>query len=194
MEEKAELMKLIVGTNRGLLVTAAQKQSILAAIARLEGLNPTPLPLEASELLNGDWRLLYTTSPALLNLDNIPLSKLGQVYQCIRVETASIYNIAETYGLPYLEGIISVAAKFVPVSEKRVEVNFQRSIVGWQKLLDYKSPADLVEQIESGKKFAALDLPLNSQRQLGWLEITYLDSDLRIARGNRDSIFVLCKP
>ncbi|GAX35379.1 PAP/fibrillin family protein [Nodularia sp. NIES-3585] len=190
---KANLMDAIAGTNRGLLATEPQKQSILAAIANLEDFNPTPRPLEASNLLDGDWRLIYTTSKALLNLDRIPLCKLGQIYQSIRVNTTSVYNIAEIYGLPYLEGLVSVAAKFEPVSERRVQVKFQRSIVGLKRFLDYSSPASFIQQIEAGKKFTALDTPLNSDKQQGWLDITYIDSDLRVSRGNEGSVFVLSK-
>ncbi|MDB9345602.1 PAP/fibrillin family protein [Nodularia spumigena CS-586/05] len=190
---KANLIDAIAGTNRGLLASEPQKQAILAAIANLEDLNPTPRPLEASNLLDGDWRLIYTTSKALLNLDRIPLCKLGQIYQCIRVNTTSVYNIAEIYGLPYLEGLVSVAAKFEPVSERRVQVKFQRSILGLKRLIDYKSPAEFIQQIESGKKFPAIDTSLNSDKQQGWLDITYIDSDLRIGRGNEGSVFVLSK-
>jgi hypothetical protein len=190
---KAALMDAIAGTNRGLLATDQQKQAILAAIANLEDYNPTPRPIEASHLLEGNWRLLYTTSRALLNLDGLPLCKLGQIYQCIRVETNSVYNIAEIYGLPSLEGIVSVAAKFTPVSEKRVQVKFQRSIVALQRLIGYQSPSSFIQQIESGKKFTGLDLQINSDRQQGWLDITYIDQDLRIGRGNEGSVFVLSK-
>lgn len=193
MMGKAALLDAIAGTNRGLLATKDQKQAILAAVANLEDFNPTPRPLEASNLLEGDWRLIYTTSKALLNLDRLPLCKLGQIYQCIRVETSSVYNIAEIYGLPALEGLVSVAANFEPVSTRRVQVKFQRSIIGLQRLIGYNSPADFIQQIGSGKKFTALDFPLNSQQQQGWLDITYIDDNLRIGRGNEGSVFVLSK-
>jgi hypothetical protein len=190
---KAALIDAIAGTNRGLLATDLQKQAILAAIANLEDLNPTPRPVEASNLLNGNWRLLYTTSKALLNLDRIPFCKLGQIYQCIQVETKGVYNIAEIYGLPYLEGLVSVAAKFEPVSGRRVQVKFERSIIGLQRLIEYNSPATFIQQIESGKKFPAVDFPINSDTQQGWLDITYIDDNLRIGRGNEGSVFVLSK-
>jgi hypothetical protein len=193
MLKKSALLDAITGTNRGLLANEQQKQSILAAIATLEDLNPTPRPVEAANLLQGNWRLLYTTSKALLNLDRIPLSKLGQIYQCIRVGTTSVYNIAEIYGLPYLEGLVSVAAKFEPVDGRRVQVKFQRSIVGLQRLIGYSSPEDFIQQIEAGKKFSALDVPINSDTQQGWLDITYIDENLRIGRGNEGSVFVLSK-
>ncbi|OUL31758.1 fibrillin [Nostoc sp. T09] len=190
---KTAVLDAIAGTNRGLLASEQQKQAILAAIATLEDLNPTPRPVEAPDLLNGNWRLIYTTSKALLNLDRLPFCKLGQIYQYIRVENSSVYNIAEIYGLPYLEGLVSVAAKFEPVSGRRVQVKFNRSIIGWQRLLGYNSPENLIQQIEAGDKLTAIDTAINSDRQQGWLDITYLDTDLRIGRGNEGSVFVLNK-
>jgi hypothetical protein len=189
---KSTLIDAIAGTNRGLLATTTQKQAILAAIANLEDFNPTPRPLEATDLLEGNWQLLYTTSKALLNIDALPLCKLGAVYQCIRVQTNSVYNIAEVYGIPSLEGLVSVVAKFSPVTERRVNVKFQRSIIGLQRLIGYTSPNDFISQIELGKKFLAVDVPINTDRQ-GWLDITYIDHDLRIGRGNEGSVFVLRK-
>ncbi|MEH2085638.1 PAP/fibrillin family protein [Nostoc sp.] len=193
MMGKAALMDAIAGTNRGLLATEEQKQAILAAIANLEDFNPTPRPVEASNLLDGNWRLLYTTSKALLNLDRLPLCKLGQIYQCIRVETTSVYNIAEIYGLPFLEGLVSVAAKFEPVSGRRVQVKFERSIIGLQRLIEYNSPVTFIQQIEEGRKFPGIDFAIKSDKQQGWLDITYIDNDLRINRGNEGSVFVLTK-
>ncbi|QMS88753.1 fibrillin [Nostoc edaphicum CCNP1411] len=193
MMGKAALIDAIAGTNRGLLATGEQKQAILAAIANLEDFNPTPRPVEASNLLDGNWRLLYTTSKALLNLDRLPLCKLGQVYQCIRVESTSVYNIAEIYGLPYLEGLVSVAAKFEPVSDRRVQVKFERSIIGLQRLIEYNSPVTFIQQIEEGRKFPGIDFVIKSDRQQGWLDITYIDNDLRIGRGNEGSVFILSK-
>ncbi len=193
MMGKAALIDAIAGTNRGLLATQTQKQAILAAIANLEDFNPTPRPVEASNLLDGNWRLLYTTSKALLNLDRLPLCKLGQIYQCIRVETTSVYNIAEIYGLPYLEGLVSVAAKFEPVSDRRVQVKFERSIIGLQRLIEYNSPVTFIQQIEEGRKFPGIDFAIKSDRQQGWLDITYIDNDLRIGRGNEGSVFILSK-
>jgi PAP_fibrillin len=190
---KTQLLNVIASTNRGLLATEVDKQAILAAVANLEDQNPTPRPLEASEMLDGDWRLLYTTSKGLLNIDRLPLYKLGQIYQCIRVSTNSVYNIASVYGLPYLEGIISVVASFEPVSIARVQVKFERSILGLSRLIDFKSPSSYIQQIESGKKFTAIDFPINSTNQQGWLDITYIDNDLRIGRGNEGSVFVLSR-
>ncbi|MEM7554500.1 MAG: PAP/fibrillin family protein [Cyanobacteria bacterium P01_A01_bin.84] len=192
MMAKATLLSAIAATNRGLLASQTDKQNILNAIASLENLNPTPHPVE-SHLINGDWRLLYTTSEGLLNLTKIPFYQLGQIYQCIRTLSNSVYNIAEFSGLPFTESIVSVAAKFDVVSTERVNVKFERSIIGFTSLIGYKSPGSFIQEIESSKKFTAIDLPINRQRQDAWLDITYLDEDLRISRGNQGSIFVLTK-
>lgn len=190
---KTALLEAIAGKNRGILAGDLEKQAILAAIAQLEDRNPTPQPLEATDKLDGNWRLLYTTSDELLRIDQLPFLKLGQIYQCIRAQTARIYNIAEVYGLPYLEGFVSVAAQFQPLSQQRVKVNFERAILGLQRFIQYRSPEEFIEQIEAGQKFTAIDFNISARDQQGWLDITYLDDDLRIGRGNQGSVFVLTK-
>jgi PAP_fibrillin len=190
---KAELLTAIAGKNRGLAATETQKSAILAAIAQLEGRNPTPRPLEVPQLLDGDWRLLYTTSRGILGFEQIPFLQLGEVYQCVRTLEAKLYNIAEIQGIPLLEGIVSVGAQFKPVSERRVMVTFDRSIIGLQRLIDYQTPEHFIHAIERGQRFAAIDFPITNREQQGWLDITYLDDDLRIGRGNEGSVFVLAK-
>jgi hypothetical protein len=190
---KSVLLEAIAGKNRGLLATESDQLAILAAIAQLEDRNPTPQPLAAVDMLDGNWRLIYTTSQELLRIDQVPLLKLGQIYQYIRAKTATLYNIAEIYGLPYLEGLVSVVARFEPVSDRRVNVKFERSIIGLQRLVNYRSPDYFIQQIEAGQKFPAIDFNITAREQRGWLEITYLDDDLRIGRGNEGNVFVLTK-
>lgn len=190
---KATLLEAIAGKNRGLLATETDKLAILAAIAQLEDRNPTPQPTSRGDLLEGNWRLLYTSSAEILRIGQLPLFELGQIYQCIRVQDAKLYNIAEVQGLPYLEGIVSVGARFSPVNDRRVEVKFERSILGLQRLLGYDSPESLIAKIENGQKFLPLDFSIESREQQGWLDITYLDDNLRIGRGNQGNVFVLTK-
>lgn len=193
MIEKTELLKTIAGKNRGLLADELDKVAILSAIARLEDRNPTPNPIERSDLLDGNWRLLYTTSRELLGFDRLPGFKLGQVYQCIRTDSGKIYNLAEIVGLPWLEGLVAVAANLEVISERRVNVKFQRAIAGLQRFLGYQSPGETIAQIEAGKKFSPIDFNISDRDRQGWLEITYLDDELRIGRGNQGSVFVLTK-
>jgi hypothetical protein len=190
---KATLLEAIAGKNRGLLATADDKQAILAAVAQLEDRNPTPHPVEALDKLDGNWRLLYTTSQDLLQLDRLPFLKLGQIYQSVRAQAGKLYNIAEVSGLPYLDGLVSVAARFVPLSERRVKVDFERGIIGLQRLIKYQSPDQFIHQLETGENPIAIDFAITNREQKGWLDVTYLDDDLRIGRGNEGSIFILTK-
>jgi len=193
MNEKTQLLGMIAGKNRGILATESDRLEIAVAIERLEALNPTPHPLTATSLLEGNWRLLYTTSKGILGLERFPGFKLGQIYQAIRLEGSRIYNIAEIVGIPFLEGIVSVAASFEPVSDTRVKVNFNRSIIGLQKVINYQSLNQFIEAIEQQKRFPPLDFPITRSEQKGWLEVTYLDQDMRLGRGNEGNVFVLTK-
>ena len=206
MLSKNDLRAAIAPTNRGIAANATTKQAIASIIAQVEDRNPTPDPLSATELLEGDWRLLYTTSQELLGIDRVPLAQLGDIYQCVRTERSRIYNIAEVKGLPYLESLVSVVASFSPAAnatqedfgqlKRRVNVKFNRAVLGLQRALGYQSPAQYIQQLEQTEKMSLLkgiDFAINAERQQGWLEITYLDEDLRIGRGNQGSLFVLTK-
>jgi len=190
---KTQLLELVAGTNRGLLAAEKDRIAILSAIERLEDDNPNPQPLAQTELLAGDWRLLYTSSRGILGLGRLPVIDLGQVYQCIRFQGNRLYNLAEINGLPWLEGLVCVVATFSAASERRLEVKFERSIIGLQKVLGYQSPRQFIRELEGGKKYFPLDFSLGRRENLGWLEITYLDEDLRLGRGSEGNVFILSK-
>ncbi len=193
----AKLLAAIAGKNRGILATPTDRQAILVAITELELRNPHSRPLATViDLLAGDWRLLYTSSQSLLGIDKIPLAQLDNIYQCIRLKNNALYNIAEISSfIPGLNGIVAIVATFTAVSESRVNVEFNRSLIGLQRFIDYSNPDRLIAAIENGQKFTAIDLPINrsAAKTPAWLEVTYLDDTLRIGRGNEGSVFVLTK-
>ncbi|WP_163703490.1 PAP/fibrillin family protein [Adonisia turfae] len=195
MLEKTDLLDAIAPTNRGLLADdPEQKADILKKVARLEASNPTSNPLSAIDLLNGNWQLLYTTSTELLGIDRFPLLALGNIYQWVQIEQMRIYNLAEIRSV--LGGLVSVTATFEPVSEKRVNVCFDRAIFGLQSTLGYQSPSQFIEAMQQTDKFnffKGIDFTVSSNREPGWLEVTYLDQTMRIGRGNQGSVFVLRK-
>lgn len=193
---KAELLEAVAPVNRGISSSPSDRAAIQAAAATLEGRNPTPNPLQATDRLNGDWRLLYTTSRELLNIDRLPLASLGPIYQCIRLAENRIYNIAEVNGPPLLSGLVAVAATLEAVSTQRVNVGFERGVIGLRQALGYESPVQFVGAMQTTPNFSlfqGIDFRINRDRQAGWLEVTYLDDDLRIGRGNQGSLFVLQK-
>ncbi len=193
---KTDLLDTLAPVKRGLNATATDRLAIQAAATRLEDRNPTPDPLDAVELLEGDWRLLYTTSRELLNIDRVPLASLGQIYQCIRLAENRIYNLAEVKGPPLLSGLVAVSARLEPVTTRRVNVRFERGVIGLQSWLDYQTPSQFIHTLQTTNKLSwlkAIDFSINAERQSGWLEITYLDKDLRLGRGNQGNLFVLQK-
>jgi PAP_fibrillin len=193
MTAKTDLLNILADKNRGLAASDSEKKLINDLITRTEAFNPTPNPVECPGLLNGDWRLIYTSSSSLLNLGRIPFSQLGNIYQSIRTDTSSVYNIAEVKALPYLSSLVSVVAKFSPINAQRVQVNFVRSIAGLQKMLDYRSPSTWIDRLNSGKGLPAIDFSINRPNVDSWLDTTYLDATMRISRGNQGSVFVLIK-
>jgi hypothetical protein len=110
--KKAELLQAIKGTKRGLSATDEQKQQIEVSVwqgsrrqrrrrcwrptpplhtarpqllaSQLERINPTKQPLAASDLLSGQWELLYTTSESILGSKRPAfLRPAGPIYQTI---------------------------------------------------------------------------------------------------------------
>lgn len=193
MDAKTQLLEAIAGKNRGLLASDQDRVAILSAVEQLEDHNPHPRPLAEKGLLDGNWRLLYTSSRSILGLDRLPLIQLGQIYQYLDVAANRVVNLAEIEGVPLLEGVVAVTASFRAVSDKRIEVAFDRSISGLQRLLNYQSPLQFIQQLAIGKRFWPLDFNLPSRGSAAWLETTYLDDDLRISRGNEGNVFVLSK-
>lgn len=193
MTVKAELLAAIAGTNRGVITTETDRNLVLEKVVQLEVQNPTPQPLNAYALLSGTWRLIYTTSQDILGLARLPILPAGPIYQCIRAQELKLYNVLELQGIPFLEGVICVSARLTPISERRVQVDFERSIFGIKGLMNYPSLEILISRLETQGPLAALNFPINSERSAGWLETTYLDEELRIGRGNKDSLFVLTK-
>jgi hypothetical protein len=181
----------LMQVNRGLGASAAERATILEQVVAIEQGNPTPCPTAAVTLLDGDWRLLYTTSDELLGIGRVPLVNLGPIYQCIRCDRGRVYNIAELSGLPYINGILSVAAGFDVVSDRRINVGFERAVFGLRGLMGYEDPAQWIETLESDRRILAADFRIKPRERSGWIELTYLDSTLRINRGNNGSVFVL---
>jgi len=188
---KEDLLAAIASTNRGILASSEQQSVIQAAATRLEEQNPNPSPTASGDLLDGDWRLLYTTSTELLGIDRFPLLDLGQIYQCIRLEGSRVYNIAETQSPLGLNGLVSVVAKFDVASERRLNVSFERAVFGLQSLAGYSNPSAWIEILDSGKRLPAVDIKIQPRERPGWIDVTYLDQELRINRGNAGSLFVL---
>lgn len=158
---KDELFDAIAPVDRGAEATPEDQERLDQIALKLEAVNDIKEPLK-SNLLNGKWELLYTTSQSVLKTKRPKfLRPNGKIYQAINLDTLRAQNM-ET--LPFFN---QATANLVPINAKRVAVKFDYfKIAG---VIPIKSPG-------SGR---------------GQLEITYLDEELRISRGDRGNLFIL---
>ncbi|KAL5789830.1 hypothetical protein ACOSQ2_004718 [Xanthoceras sorbifolium] len=158
---KVDLFQAIAPLDRGAEATPDDQQRVDKIARQLEAVNEIKEPLK-SNLLNGKWELIYTTSESILQTKRPKfLRPNGKIFQAINVDTLRAQNM-ETW--PFFN---QVTANLVPLNARRVAVKFDYFRIAG--LIPIKSPG-------SGR---------------GQLEITYLDEELRISRGDRGNLFIL---
>jgi hypothetical protein len=114
-----------------------------------------------SPKLNGQWKLSYTTSESILGLSRPALFRPKNIFQTLDNENLKGRN---DEGAPLFN---AVKADLEPENDKKTQVQFTTFyILG----------------------FIPVTAPASAR---GELEITYLDDDLRISRGNKGNLFVL---
>lgn len=160
-EKKSELLSYVEPLKRGLMATPEQQQRVEEMASALERLNPTKKPL-ASPLLNGRWQLRYTTSQSILGTSKpFFLRPSGPIYQFLDGPNLKAKNQESA---PLFN---SVTADLTPLTSSKVKVQFKTF-----KLLNLIS----------------VTAPPTA---IGELDVTYLDKDLRISRGDKGNLFVL---
>ncbi|KAK1368390.1 putative plastid-lipid-associated protein 4, chloroplastic [Heracleum sosnowskyi] len=150
-----ELLEAIEPLDRGAEASPEDQQIVDEITRKLEAVNPTKAPLE-SDLLNGKWELLYTTSVSILQTTRPKILRSKVNYQAINADILRAQNM-ESW--PFFN---QVTADLTPVNAKKVAVKFDYFKIGG--LIPVKAP----------------------ERAVGSLEITYLDEDLRVSRGDKE--------
>jgi len=142
-------------------------------LAAVESMHPADLGRDL-ELLRGVWDLRWSSSsqPWLRHtpwLDNLQVLDPARGQGC---------NLLRFQGPLGSLGSIRVQADLTPINQQRIGVRFRRG--GWvgPKLMALGQPKLLREVQQS--------LP-------AWLDITVLDEQLRICRGNAGTVFALLK-
>lgn len=163
---KEKILALAADTKRGLTATDEQKAEMQELFADLEQLNPTRDPLKRPAV-NGDWSLDYTTSDSILGKGGF--ERIGPIVQTIDTSTLSAKN-SEVVRYGVIDVPRSVTAELSPVDGKFTDVKFKR-FTFWDNI--------------------GFDAPEMKFR--GSLDVTYLDDEVRLTRGDKGNIFVLTR-
>ncbi|KAI3871798.1 hypothetical protein MKX03_007830 [Papaver bracteatum] len=157
---KEELLEAIAPLDRGAEATPEDQERIDKIARELEKVNSVKEPLK-SDLLNGKWELIYTTSASILQTQRPKFLRSRANYQAINADILRAQNM-ESW--PFFN---QVTADLTPLNSRKVAVQFdQFKILG---LIPVKAPG----------------------RARGELEITYLDEELRVSRGDKGNLFIL---
>jgi len=195
-DDKSSLLAMVLEADAGRAKTAEQQEAIETASRRLEAQNPTASPSEHLELMAGLWKLLYTTTGLekhttlhRLSFGQFPQLEVNVtgVYQKLTIEDASYTNLIEFTAAPSLAGVLSICAQFEVLTPVRLQINFKQALVSpnnpeinltaWREALGINDSQTI-----------NLSVDLNYQ---GWIDTTYLDDDLRLARGNMGNLYIL---
>ncbi|GJQ10259.1 hypothetical protein GpartN1_g2050.t1 [Galdieria partita] len=198
-------------TNKGM--DQQTQQHIMETINVLEASNPSPNPLtsQAIELLQGNWKLLYSTAREITILSSLPVFfQLQSVYQMIDLKNRKLENRAELGIAGVIKASVRVTGSFYPVSEstmtppelqevsldsmtrerlrklleaRRVNVKFQKRSWGIESIFG----VPVTSLLETLRQVHVKPIV---QREPS-LDITYLDESFRIGRGGDGGIFVL---
>ena len=162
---KSEILSLARKVDRGLKETPTEKEAMLTLFEQLEKKNKYKESLKSS-LINAIWKVEYTTSDSILGRGGS--QRVGPILQTIDGPNLFAENTDTVNYFGLLKVPRSVTAALTPMTGSKVAVQFKKFTLG---PIGFNAP-------ESFK---------------GELDITYIDEDLRLSRGDKGNIFVLTR-
>ncbi|KAF0894819.1 hypothetical protein E2562_003703 [Oryza meyeriana var. granulata] len=194
---KIKLLSAVSGLNRGLAASQEDLDRADTAARELEVAAGGPIDLERDlDKLQGRWRLVYSSAFSSRTLGGsrpgpptgrlLPIT-LGQVFQRIDVVSKDFDNIVELelgapWPLPPVELTATLAHKFEIIGTSSIKITFDKTTVKTKGNLS-QLPSLEVPRIPDN-----LRPPSNTGS--GEFEVTYLDGDTRITRGDRGELRV----
>ncbi|KAK1411260.1 hypothetical protein QVD17_37807 [Tagetes erecta] len=193
---KFKLLSAVSGLNRGLAASEEDLQKADSAAKEIEAVGG-PVDLSADiEKLQGRWKLVYSSAFSSRTLGGsrpgpptgrlLPIT-LGQVFQRIDILSKDFDNIVELeLGAPWplqpIEVTATLAHKFEIIGTSTIRIIFEKTTVKTTGNLSQLPPLEVPQLPEQFRP--------STNRGSGDFDVTYLDSDLRITRGDRGELRV----
>ncbi|KAK1292240.1 hypothetical protein QJS10_CPB17g01309 [Acorus calamus] len=186
----------VSGLNRGLAASEEDLKKAEAAAKELESIGgPVDLSTDLDKL-QGRWKLIYSSAFSSRTLGGsrpgpptgrlLPIT-LGQVFQRIDILSKDFDNIVELqFGTPWpippIEATATLSHKFDVIGPAKIKITFEKTTVKPTGSFSQLPPLEVPRLPD------ALRPPSNTGS--GEFEVTYMDSDTRITRGDREELRV----
>jgi PAP_fibrillin len=189
-----ELIDLSKASNIGFNCSKDEKMQIETLAQQIEANNPTPEPTSHMELAQGRSKLLYSTfgleqqtSIQRLSFGTLPDVKVNvtAIFQEIQQLDQQYINLIEFTLDSGIQGIVKIAARYTVNNSSRLTIDFLEASV--------KAATTDLNEKEFCKALAVDDVSVlkSTLSGSGWSDITYLDGNLRLNRGNQQNLYVL---
>ncbi|OAY67362.1 putative plastid-lipid-associated protein 6, chloroplastic [Ananas comosus] len=193
---KFKLLSAVSGLNRGLAASEEDLRRAESAAKEIEAVGGAVDLTKDLDKLQGRWKLIYSSAFSSRTLGGsrpgppigrlLPIT-LGQVFQRIDVVSKDFDNIVELqfgtpWPLPPAEATATLAHKFELIGASKIKITFQKTTVKPTGSFSQLPPLEIPRLPD------VLRSPSNTGS--GEFEVTYLDSDTRITRGDRGELRV----
>ncbi|CAN4091093.1 unnamed protein product [Withania somnifera] len=193
---KLKLLSAVSGLNRGLAASEDDLKRADEAAKELESCaGAVDLAVDIDKL-QGRWKLIYSSAFSSRTLGGsrpgpptgrlLPIT-LGQVFQRIDVLSKDFDNIVELelgapWPFPSVEVTATLAHKFELIGSSTIKITFEKTTVKTTGNLSQLPPLEVPRIPDQFRP--------SSNRGSGEFEVTYIDSDTRVTRGDRGELRV----
>ncbi|KAK6781064.1 hypothetical protein RDI58_023248 [Solanum bulbocastanum] len=193
---KLKLLSAVSGLNRGLAASEDDLKKADEAAKELESCAGAVDLAADLDKLQGRWKLIYSSAFSSRTLGGsrpgpptgrlLPIT-LGQVFQRIDVLSKDFDNIVELeLGVPWpfppVEATATLAHKFELIGSSTIKIVFEKTTVKTTGNLSQLPPLEVPRIPDQFRP------PSNTGS--GEFEVTYIDSDTRVTRGDRGELRV----
>ncbi|CAI7854639.1 unnamed protein product [Closterium sp. NIES-54] len=188
-ELKQRLLRAVGGTQRGKAASPQQRDQILQLIEQLEAANPTPSPM-LSPLLAGTWALVYI-APTEASTNTLDASEEGPFLA--RLKPAVFGGVRQKASLQIIhpdEGRAENVALFTAWGvDGKLQIDAECKAPEQESMQGVRSTVRFISfKLSLGP--LSFTLPLSLISPTGWIDVTYIDEEVRVTRGDKGSVFL----